>query len=353
MMSYDIQPLLTEINPTNPCGTDVTYDPSFGKLENLLQNNSSSILGQESTGDGLNWKEIASQSYDLLKVSKHLRIAVYFAFSIFKLEGFVGFQKGLEFLKTLLEHFWDNLYPRLDPDDHFDPVERINILKPLSLESAFVQSPLDFIKAVIETPFCKSGQLGAFAYRDYQIANGDIALLEGNTAAVPTMSQIKAAIKDTPHDELMGTLSALEESVKCLSEINSVFSRLANNQSPNFENLESVVVKLIRFIKSNLEGEQSGNQEEAEVGSGNAASVGGQSTAAVIQGIRSKNDVIRMLDMICNYFENNEPSSPVPLLLRRAQKLTSSTFMELIEDLCPDAMNQVKVISGNTEQKGS
>jgi len=62
--------------------------------------------------------------------------------------------------------------------------------------------------------------------------------------------------------------------------------------------------------------------------------------------IRSREDVIRVLDKLCEYYAQHEPSSPLPLLLKRAKRLTSLSFMEIIQDLAPDAVAQAKSIGG-------
>ena len=36
--------------------------------------------------------------------------------------------------------------------------------------------------------------------------------------------------------------------------------------------------------------------------------------------VRSRDDVIRLIDKICDYYRDYEPSSPVPLLLKRAKR---------------------------------
>ena len=69
--------------------------------------------------------------------------------------------------------------------------------------------------------------------------------------------------------------------------------------------------------------------------------------------IRSTQDVKLMLEKICSYYDQHEPSSPVPLLLRRAQRLVAKTFMDIVKDIAPEAIGQIKNISGldnDTEQ---
>jgi type VI secretion system protein ImpA len=67
--------------------------------------------------------------------------------------------------------------------------------------------------------------------------------------------------------------------------------------------------------------------------------------------IRNRDDVIMLLDKICSYYERNEPSSPLPLLLQRCRRLAASSFLDIMKDLAPAALQQVEVIAGKTEQK--
>ena len=52
--------------------------------------------------------------------------------------------------------------------------------------------------------------------------------------------------------------------------------------------------------------------------------------------IASREAAIRQLDKIITWFETNEPSSPIPFLLRRAQRCVGMSFFELIEELAND-----------------
>jgi type VI secretion system protein ImpA len=67
----------------------------------------------------------------------------------------------------------------------------------------------------------------------------------------------------------------------------------------------------------------------------------------------SRHDALAAIERACRYFENHEPSSPVPLLLRRAQRLAPKTFLEIIADVCPNAIEQVTAVSGSTGNKSS
>jgi type VI secretion system protein ImpA len=62
--------------------------------------------------------------------------------------------------------------------------------------------------------------------------------------------------------------------------------------------------------------------------------------------IASRDDALRMLDRVCEWIERNEPSHPAPLLIRRAQRLMTKSFVEIIRDLAPDGMSQVQMLAG-------
>ena len=62
--------------------------------------------------------------------------------------------------------------------------------------------------------------------------------------------------------------------------------------------------------------------------------------------ITSREEAIRLLDKICEYFNRHEPSSPVPFLLKRAKKLVTKDFMAILNDLAPGGAEQASLIFG-------
>jgi type VI secretion system protein ImpA len=70
----------------------------------------------------------------------------------------------------------------------------------------------------------------------------------------------------------------------------------------------------------------------------------------VVGEITCREDALRMLDKICDYFQRYEPSSPVPFLLRRARNLATKDFMEILQDLAPSGTSQADLIFGSSHQ---
>jgi type VI secretion system protein ImpA len=93
-------------------------------------------------------------------------------------------------------------------------------------------------------------------------------------------------------------------------------------------------------------GDTGGPAETADPSSGGSAAAGERTGAPLSGDIADRQDVIRMIDKICAYYERHEPSSPVPLLLMRARRLVDKSFMEILQDLAPEGMGQARQVGG-------
>ncbi len=56
---------------------------------------------------------------------------------------------------------------------------------------------------------------------------------------------------------------------------------------------------------------------------------------------QNRADVLAAIDAICRFYAEHEPSSPVPLMLRRIQGWVNKDFMQLIREIAPDGTEQV------------
>jgi len=86
-------------------------------------------------------------------------------------------------------------------------------------------------------------------------------------------------------------------------------------------------------------GDAAADVASAQDGSGAAA-------PGAIGGLRTRDDAIQLLDRICEFLERTEPSHPAPLLLKRARRLLNMSFLEIIQDIAPDGLNQTRNIAG-------
>jgi type VI secretion system protein ImpA len=259
--------------------------------------------------------------------------------------GLPGWSAGLQLVRSLLEHFWDGVHPQLDAEDDNDPTARVNAVAAI----ADLQGALRFFRT---TPFVQSPRMGRFSLRDLRIANGTLKVSanEEDGTELPSLSQIEACCMDCAEEQLAENTAAIHAAFEHVKAIDTIFNDHVGTAGPELKPLLSDVFELKKFLESQLakrvpQAVEASGDGEAESSSGSAAPA-----QPVASGrIETPQDVIRKLDEICDYYARCEPSSPIPLLLRRAQRLVGLSFVDLMKDLAPGGMSELQVISGSYE----
>lgn len=354
-MAIDVQKLLSEVSPDAPCGDDLSYDPAFMELERLAQGTPEQQVGSTIVeAQEPDWKAVRSTSVELFGRTRDLRVAMYLALAQLQLEGIPGLRDGLAVLRGVIEKHWEGVYPRLDPDDGNDPMERMNIISALSPAADVYGDKMQFRKRLRATPIILSKQLGRFAWRDISVAKGETPFTGTGTA--PDMAVIEGAVTSADVDQLKAVAMAAREAGEHVEGIDAALEQYVGaGKAPNLEELRKALKEIEDFLCPRL-GMSTGSAAAAEQpatsgGDGATASTaGGQAVQSIAGEIRSREDVIRVLDKIVDFYARTEPSSPVPLLIRRARKLVPMNFMEIIKDLTPDALAQIQSLSGAEQE---
>ncbi len=338
----DIEALLKPVSDEQPCGPNLTYDPAFYELENQSRGKPET---QFSPAEDPNWKDLREQALDFLGKSKHLTAAVIITVCELKLNGLSGAEQGLGFIRGLLERQWAAFYPQLDPEDNNDPTERMNILANVT---SFGE-PYRFLQRLQEAPLCQSANFGRVRFLDVERAkqpSGE-APPEGQPAPL-SEGQIQAAFKDSSPEVIAANHQAAIKAREHLAAIDAFLNNTVGTAGvdlqPLLKMLKSIESTLAGFLPNAAEAGADGAAVEGAAGSGTAAA--GPRLSGTVQ---SRDDVVRALDRICDYYRQQEPSSPVPYMLKRAQRMVKMNFMEIVNELTPDAMTQVRVITGPDE----
>jgi type VI secretion system protein ImpA len=344
-MAINVDKLLAEISPDAPCGDDLSYDPALLELERIAKGTPEQQVGETIVpAEEPNWRDVRDQALALLERTRGLNVIKYLVVSMMKTEGLAGLASSLAVLRGSLERYWDTLWPRLDPDDNNDPLERMNIISFLTPPAGMYGDPLEFMRRLGEVPLCNSRQLGRFGLRDIQIARKELSVPAGKPA--PELSAIEAAFRDTAAEEVEAAASAARQAAEHLDAIDSLITRrVGAGKAVNLDPAKKAM-KEICSCMANFAGGLAGAQAGGDFAQAPAGAAGTGAGPAIAGEIRSAEDVIRVLDLICAYYKRVEPSSPVPLLLGRARGLVRKSFVEIIADLNPEALQQIQVISG-------
>lgn len=351
MTAVDIEKLLEPLSEETPSGPDLEYDPEFGEMERAAQGKNEQQFGDTVVAaEPPDWKGVHKIVSSLLERTRDLRVGVFFTRSSLNLDGIPGLEVGLRLLRGYIETLWDSVHPELDHSDNDDPIFRTNTLVALCDAEAL-------LRELHDAPLVASRAIGRFSLRDYeraQEASGSDE--EGADSSAPKMSTIEAAFTDSDPE----TLQAVEQATRLAQEHvtaieQTVTEHVGVGNAISLAPLQTLLKQMNGILAAQLErrGVYTADAEPAaEDQSGEAGGeAGGAATVAVAAAnfsgrIETREQVLKALDSVCDFYERNEPSSPVPLLIRRAKRLASKSFLDILRDLAPDAVSQAEAWGG-------
>ena len=265
------------------------------------------------------------------------------------------FSQSLALVRGLLERYWESVHPKLDG---MDSTMRVNVISALN-------DPGTFLNRIRSAPLSNSPVFGRLSYRDVLVAKGELPPLTDSQNAPPEASTIAAALADTPEEEMELISKAVGDSLDHVHAIEACLAeRLGSDAAPDLGRLSDLLSRIQQTLaahpsrpgpgepaaaESETRGQETADQSTAEPP--RPAGQGGEKAAP--QGIGGPEDVVAALDRICAYYDRHEPSSPVPMLLRRAKRLVSKSFMEIILDLAPESAKHIEKIRGDDNEKFS
>ncbi len=329
----DMDVLLAETSVAPPCGEDLgdAYDPQFEALERLVRSKGEQRLaGKLNSTEGPDWSTVRQQAEELLARTKDLRIALWLTRALVRTEHLAGLRDGLELIRALLERYWDGVHPRLEGDD---PRMRMNALAALADRDALV---LDVRDAML----VRAGALGKISVRDVLVGLGKLKSSDGEGQF--SAAQINAAIAETAALD-RGAIDAVQSCVQCIGAIHELLvDKVGAGQATDLKPMDD----MLKYLAHGCQLALGDSAPDGAACDGSEAGMSAAVAPAAPGEILSRDDAMRLLDTICQFFERTEPGNPAPLLIRRAQRLMNKSFVEIIEDLAPDSLNRIQDIAG-------
>lgn len=346
-MAINIDDYLKDIDPGNVCGDDLQYDPAFIELEQAIKGKPEQQMGDTITeAEPPNWRDIKKYSEALLSRTIDLRVLICYLRALIALEGVSGLQDGLTLIRVLVERRWDSIHPQLDPEDDNDPTERISILLSLC-DHETILWPLQ------QTPLLESKSLGRFNFREISIAFGKSTAISSEKAV--SQATIDGAVQDGELSHLQQTFQAITTSLDNINQLENLLTNYVGvSDAPSFADLRNFLKESKAFLMASLEKRGVGDAADeliTEENSPEGKAVAVASTKSISGVINNNQDVIKTLNLVCDYYRKNEPSSPVPMLVERAIRLVGKNFMDALKDIAPAGINEAKIISGKQDDE--
>lgn len=330
-----------------PSGENLEYDPDFTAMELAAQPEEERQAGTEIVeGKDPDYRDLAKKARVVLERSHDIRAAVYLADAELRQSGLAGFAEMTKYIRFCLEEHWGTCHPQLDEEDDDDPTMRINAITNLAGRGTIIKGLRR------EAGLTESRAFGVVTLRDIEVSQGDEAPAQDETPM--SSAEVAGAFSDTKVDTLKGYLASARSALEDVQAIDAIFLEKTPGYGPSLDPLLETLGKIVNILGKEV-GEPAPKEGAAvqvagTEGAGAGAAAAGGSGAAAVGGvpgqIASRADVSAALDRIIDYYNKNEPSSPLPVLLKRARRLVGADFITIINDLAPLGVENVNLVGG-------
>lgn len=272
-LSEENASLLQPIAGSSPSGTDLresTQLNAFAQLQAVIRDDRRYQDKAGQEGSPANWADVKRRAGQILAAeSKDLEVAVWLVRAHVKTSGIEGLREGLHLLRELHKQFPDSLFPS-------DPEMR--------------RSRLEWLDQQLEQDL-RDIQLPDASERERAQKVAEV-LAEALVAHTQAVTELKTRYPDDP---------------------------------PTFGRIR----RILELLRTGLGDTGSASTEVAGQEGASAASVSTGSAS----GPRNRAEALRMLEQVAAYFDASEPLSPVPHLLRRAQRWARGSLQQWLTEM--------------------
>jgi type VI secretion system protein ImpA len=325
----DLEELLAPVSEDDPTGPDLAYDAERGTIEQAFESSVSiDTSGEASEGAEIDWRPIIGTIEQQSARTKDVWLAVYLCRAGARSGQLALVETGAEYLAGLLERYWEKAHPQLE---EYGFQGRKGPCESLARRAEFL-GPLE------RTPLLEHPRLGRFS-------GGDFERFRANAEAAEGYGMFRAALADTPEESLLEIVARLDAITDAIKRADAVLTANAEgdtgaNFQPTYDLLAQMKRAVLSFSSAPAAAEAAGADDAGEAAAAGAPPAG--DGPRVAGRVDSREDVIRALDAIADYYRRREPASPVPVALQRAREWVNLDFLSLIEDIAPAALDEAK-----------
>ena len=368
-MSLELEGLLKVISDEAPCGIDCSFSNEFYAIKKArIQDDP--LLEQ---GDWVaepkqaDWAFVSSQSIELLtEKTKDIRLYGWLLEAWSNLYGFEGIAKGLELTQQSLTEFWMLLHPEIAEDD-LD--QRLGLLQGL-----INQLPVLIKKTAITNTAISYSLIDYEALLHQQNLRRKHAEDYDDVPTNTSLEQFEQELFNTSKSFQYKNYQAFLEILKQWNILREVLDGLMGVDAPSFAAIESQLESLHSNLKKIYKTEAFGLQpavttaDSAEEKSAAdqqtstqltehiavAASAINQPFQPKIQShVANREQAMQVLQEISDYFQLNEPHSPVSYMLQKTIKWSQMPLHEWLAQVIKhedplEAVHEILGVQRNT-----
>ncbi len=376
---FDPQPWLSLIDGENPSGVGLRNDLRFHELERLMQPRVEVVRDDRNNpvsqaGVPVDWTAVLETARQLSQSGRDLRLLVIVVRALANEDGFSGLGNGFDLIAKTIEAFWETLFPELrdSPSPRDAALRRINAL--LQMESDADGVLGDISRKIIFSPR---------GFGDVTGGDLEMGMIDGQTMlreAAQGLNQKEKAALAEKHDALVqrvknackarsdqdaaGLEALRSDAAAALAALgrmeDAVGQKLGSNGAgsilPGLQRFLKRVTATLDNTRLMLDANEPKLPPVTNVTSQTAsvalplapATTGG---GAIPDRLNSRGEVEMLLDLIIDFYDRTEPSSPIPHLARRIRRMVPMDFLALMEEMAPSGLKEFKSLAGVAEDK--
>ena len=336
-MEIDVGLLVSPVSEDDAVGADMDYHPARHAIQQaFVRPETVNSEGQRIEPPEVDWRGVIRLIVEQFGQTKDIWLATYLCRAGAQAGQLEVVVAGAEALAGLLDRYWDVVHPTLD---EVGLPGRKAPCDALAHQGEFL-GPLERV------PLISHPRLGAYSGLDLERFRQNAESEDG----YGFFRNLLAETGDAPLALARDQLAAIEGALR---RADAIFTdRAAGGPSPNFKLTYALLARLIQAASAFV----TTDPAPASVETGGEGAMESDPSAAIGESARSsgsinsRDDIIRAIDAICDYYKRREPSSPVPMVLQRAREWVTLDFMSLLEDIAPDSLSDVRrVLSRRTE----
>lgn len=347
----DFEALLKPISEENPSGESLQYSGIYDEIREARRADDVSLdqgqwRSELKTADY--FQVINSATSALSSQTKDLQICAWLTEAITKQHGFPGLRDGVKLLREIEETFWETCYPEIDEGDMEGRANAIGWVD-------------TYLSLAVKTIPLTLGQ--GFTYNNWEESitfniPENIESLEFDEQERVKALKTQAEAENRKTGEMWRAAKAVTNRAfceqlnltlqECIEELNSLDrtneEKFNRNQMPavrelkkSFDSIKIVVDGLLKEKREEEPDPEELSEENGETVGEDGETIVIRKGAAVATGaIQSRQDALKRLGDVADYFKKAEPHSPVAYLVQRAVKWGNMPLEAWLQDVIKD-----------------
>lgn len=353
-MAIDIPALLAPISADAPCGEDAGFSDLFDRIREARRADDPTL----SQGDWrtdlkvADWRSALDLSTQVLtRVSKDLQAAGWLAEAATARFGLEGTRDGLTVVASLLEQYWDGLYPELDGEDADERAGKLVWLN-TNLATALQTLPLNDDSAAPVTlhDWQSSREVDNLARQNADAYRA--ALDEGRLSG----EAFDAAVAASSADRLRERVVAVAGATAAFTRLQAQTDARMGRNAPVLTGIETALKRITQVLQRAAQqkglldlapadtspaiDEQPNPSAPARIapaaGNGTVGAIAMPSFSVSGDGAAAKQAALKALDEIAGFFRRTEPHSPVSSLLDQAVRWADISLADFLQEVVRD-----------------